>query len=271
MNQTTTITTVAVETNDHPVLSRRRVLTLGALGAAAAALASMPHLAFAQSPEQDLEILNYALTLEHLESAAYKGANASGLLSGNAAKYFQTFGQHEADHVVALTDTIKKLGGTPVAAQASYNFPAFGSQDEILKYFQMVEELGAAAYLGQAPRIQNPEILTAAVSIHNVEGQHAAVLSDLIGVSPAPQFAMPKTMAQVLAVVGPILAAPAAAPQSGTTTTPPVIMPTTGAELAMPTMEMVLAGLGLIGGGGYLLRRFGKKTESVETDETNQA
>ena len=65
--------------------------------------------------------------------------------------------------------------------------------------------LGAAAYLGQAPRIQNPDLLTAAVSIHNVEAQHAAILSDLIGVSPSPVVGTPKTMEQVLAVVTPIL------------------------------------------------------------------
>src|SRR5690349_20486883 len=63
----------------------------------------------------DLDILNYALTLEHLEAEAYRVANASGLLTGDAAKYFQSFGAHEAAHVVALTQTITSLGGTPVA------------------------------------------------------------------------------------------------------------------------------------------------------------
>lgn len=264
MSEITTITTITTETNEHPILTRRRMLTLGAMGAVAAALATVPHIALAQSPQQDLDILNYALTLEHLEARAYKEANASGLLSGDAAKYFQMFGQHEADHVTALTDTINKLGGMPVAAQASYNFPAFANQDELLKYFQMVEELGAAAYLGQAPRIQSPDILTAAVSIHNVEGQHAAVLSDLIGVSPAPDFAKPKTMEQVLAVVGPILGTPQSNPPANT----PMTMPTTGADMALPTIQMLLGGLGLLGGGGYLLRRFGIKPESeIESDE----
>ncbi len=156
----------------------------------------------------DLDILNYALTLEHLEARAYNIALGSGLLSGTALDYFNTFGGHETTHVDTLTSTIKDLGGTPVAAQASYNFPSFANQQEVLEYFQTVEELGASAYLGQAPRIQNPDLLTAAVSIHNVEGQHAAILSDLIGVTPVPAFAMPRTMDEVLAVVGPILAAP---------------------------------------------------------------
>ncbi len=158
--------------------------------------------------EGDLAILNYALTLEHLEARAYDIAIGSGLLSGVVLDYFNTFGDHESTHVDTLTQTINDLGGTPVQAQASYNFPSFASQQEVLEYFQTVEELGAAAYLGQAPRLESPDLITAAVSIHNVEGQHAAILSDLIGVQPAPTFAEPQTMEQVLAVVGPILAAP---------------------------------------------------------------
>lgn len=192
-------------------ISRRKFLGASAMTAFATAIAMSPiasRTAFATSDPQassDLDILNYALTLEHLETAAYRLAIGSGLLSGAPLKFFQQFGAHEATHVDTLVKTITSLGGTPVQAQASYNFPKFGSQSEVLTYFQTVEELGAAAYLGQAPRIQNPDLLTAAVSIHNVEGQHAAILSDLIGVSPSPLFAAPKTMEEVLAVVTPIL------------------------------------------------------------------
>ena len=101
-------------------------------------------------------------------------------------------------------------------AQEKYNWPTFQNAEDVLNYFQTIEELGAAAYLGQAPNIQNKDLLTAAVSIHNVEGQHAAVLSDLVGKAPAPDFAPAKTMAQVLAVVTPLLnAMPAAMPQTG--------------------------------------------------------
>lgn len=171
----------------------------------ASAAASRPSAVLAQSAAGDLDILNYALTLEHLESKAYAAINASGLLSGTAAEYFKDFGAHEATHVDVLTQTISSLGGTPVKAQASYNFPAFKSAQEVLQYFYDVEELGAAAYLAQAPRLQNGDLLTAAVSIHNVEAQHAAALADLIGVAPSPAFGTPKSMEEVLAVVTPIL------------------------------------------------------------------
>jgi hypothetical protein len=201
-------------------LSRRQFLRTSALATIVAALAANTlapnpaaahsltrpvHAGLAQVPAGDLDILNYALTLEHLEARAYADVNRSGLLSGAAADYFRDFGAHEAAHVDVLTQTIRDLGGTPVQAQAQYNFPQLNSQQEVLEYFQVVEELGAAAYLGQAPRLVTPDLITAAVSIHNVEGQHAAVLNDLLGLEPSPAFASPKSMEEVLMIVSPIL------------------------------------------------------------------
>src|SRR3954454_21519866 len=63
----------------------------------------------------DMDILNYALTLEHLEAEAYRVANANVWMSGTAAGYFQDFGGHENSHVEALTKLIGDMGGTPVA------------------------------------------------------------------------------------------------------------------------------------------------------------
>jgi hypothetical protein len=202
-----------------PGLNRRDFLKASAATAVATVLATTPigrGVSLAQSPAQDLEILNYALTLEHLEARAYRDLIASDLLTGQVLEFFRAFGAHESAHVEALTQTIRDLGGTPVQEQERYNWPTFQNQQEVLEYFHTVEELGAAAYLGQAPRIQNAELLTAAVSIHNVEGQHAAVLADLIGAQPSPAFAEARTMEQVLQVVTPIL------------TTVPEGMPRTG-------------------------------------------
>jgi hypothetical protein len=242
----------------NPTLTRRNFLKASAATAVLAALATTPLPTFAQSASQDLDILNYALTLEHLEARAYRDVNASGLLSGNAARFFQSFGAHEAAHVTALTDTITKLGGTPVRAQDRYNWPAFRNQAEVLTYFQTVEELGAAAYLGQAPRIQNPDLLTAAVSIHNVEGQHAAILNDLVGSPPSPAFAPAKSMAEVLQVVTPILNVSAGMPAA---------MPSTGggggAGAGLSALHVLLGSLGLLG-GGLLARRQSQAADRQE-------
>jgi hypothetical protein len=154
----------------------------------------------------DLAVLNYALTLEHIEDAMYQALLASGYLYGQSYAYAAAFGAHEHAHVVALTSTIQQLGGTPVAAQAMYNFPKLTSLSQIVNLLVTVEDLGASAYLGAAPMIQNPTLLETAVAIHTVEAEHATAWRRLAGMSPVPfAFAPPSSMAQVLAAVKPFL------------------------------------------------------------------
>ena len=70
-----------------------------------------------------------------------------------------------------------------------------------------VENLGAAAYLGQAPNIQSPAVLAAALSIHSVEGRHASTLNTLLGKSITPDgpFAVPAKVSTVLKSVEPFI------------------------------------------------------------------
>ncbi len=197
-----------------PVVAGAGALALGALSGGFGALS------VAAGPlDSDLEILNYALTLEHLESAAYKAINDAGVLTGRAATYFKAFGQHEADHVNAVTATIQKLGGTPVQPQ-QYNFSSVPKdQVGIVKFFQNVESVGASAYLGAAPSIKNFDVLEAALSIHAVEAEHTSALADLVAPGTdlfAPEaFATPRTPAQVMQIVAPFFAAGAPSVPSG--------------------------------------------------------
>ncbi len=138
-------------------------------------------------PTTDIEILNFALTLEHFESALYRTLISANLLTGPEAGYLTTFGGHEAAHVTALTNTIRTLGGTPVAALPAYNLPRIGSRAELLNLLVTVEDLGAAAYLGQAGFVQNKDLLEVAVNIHNIEAEHAAVWRFVSGLPAAPR------------------------------------------------------------------------------------
>jgi rubrerythrin len=153
----------------------------------------------------DLGILNYALTLEYLETAFYQQAAKSGKLKGEVLAVAKTFGQQEAEHVAALTATVKKLGGTP-AKKPKAEFP-LDSQKAILDLAATVENLGAAAYLGQAGNIKNKDVLAAALSIHTVEARHAAALNAVIGkpITPDGAFAKPADAAKVLASVKPFI------------------------------------------------------------------
>jgi len=161
----------------------------------------------------DVEIVNYALTLEYLEAEFYRQVLASGVIKdAKVGALAKKFGETEQAHVDALTAAVKKLGGTP-AAKPETRFQAVidGGATKILKTAADVENLGAAAYLGQAGRIKDKEILAAALSIHSVEARHAAALNDLIGAGfkgslPDGAFAKPMSMAQVLKQVQPFIA-----------------------------------------------------------------
>lgn len=94
----------------------------------------------------------------------------------------------------------------PPAAKPNGKFP-ISSATQVAKLAYTVENLGAAAYLGQAANIQNPEVLAAALAIHTVEASHAATLGTLVKKSVTPQgaFAVPADMSTVLAAVKPFL------------------------------------------------------------------
>jgi rubrerythrin len=201
-----------------PRVSRRRFLVIsGGTGAAGALLAacgsddetstttSTDEDTASQFGEGDLGIVNYALTLEYLETAFYNDVAASGLFKGDELALIKHIAEVEQQHVDALTATAKQLGGMP-AAEPKAEFP-LDDAGEVLKLAATVENLGAAAYLGQAANIESPDILAAALSIHSVEGRHAAALNVLTGESPTPDgaFAQGADMQTVLDSVQPFL------------------------------------------------------------------
>ena len=156
-------------------------------------------------PGGDLGIVNYALTLEYLEAQFYDKVIASGLFHGATLATLKSFGAQEHQHVAALKKVASSLG-TP-AKEPTGKFP-LANAGSVAKLAATVENLGAAAYLGQAPNIQSQEILAAALAIHSIEARHAATLNSVLKLSPTPDgaFGKPMTMSQVLAAVKPFIA-----------------------------------------------------------------
>ncbi|KAI8442954.1 ferritin-like domain-containing protein, partial [Phakopsora pachyrhizi] len=140
----------------------------------------------------DSEILNFALTLEHLESAFYarglkkydQAAFTKAGFSTTTRQSIQKVYNDEASHVNFLTSALQAAGATPVQP-CNYTFP-----DEDVKTFmivsQILEGVGVSAYLGAASSIQNPNYLTAAGAILTVEARHNAYVRFVNGESPFP-------------------------------------------------------------------------------------
>jgi hypothetical protein len=204
-------------------LSRRKFLALtGGTGASAAflaacgddddddAAATADEMSASSDPladfgDGDLGIVNYALTLEYLEAGFYAAAAKTGFFKGDQLALLKEIGSQEQEHVDALTATAKDLGGTP-APEPKAEFP-LESAEKIVQLAATVENLGAAAYLGQAAAIESPDVLAAALSIHSNEGRHAAALNVLAGepVTPDGAFAMGADAETVLDEVQPFL------------------------------------------------------------------
>ncbi len=156
--------------------------------------------AFADASHNDLEILNYALTLEYLEADFYTQGLKGGVLTGRARELVEPIRDHEQEHVTAVTKTIKAMGGKPVSSP-KFQYPdgTFTNKKKFLTTASAFEELGVTAYHGQVPRIDDPDILKAAAAIAGVESRHAAIVADLLGGNPFPSpFEKHMSMSQVL-------------------------------------------------------------------------
>jgi hypothetical protein len=182
-----------------------------AAGAAYGALSvtGLVSSALADSGGGDVDILNYALTLEFLETEFYTLAvkQVKGL-SGEEMKLAKELRDNEAEHVDALAATVKKLGGKPVA-KPTFDFGgAFASRAAFLKTANVLEDTGVSAYNGAAPMIASVDVLAAAGGIVQVEARHAALIRLARNKPPAPQaFDRASEMDAILAAVKPFIKA----------------------------------------------------------------
>jgi rubrerythrin len=153
----------------------------------------------------DLGIAIFALTLEYFETDFYAKAIASGQLKGKLLQVAKRFAAQEAQHVQALEAFITQLGGKlPQKPQTKF---ALDTPASVLQMAVTFENVGAGAYLGQADRISNKELLGVALTIHSVEARHAAALSVAAKQNPTPDgaFAQPQTAFNVITAIQPNL------------------------------------------------------------------
>jgi rubrerythrin len=180
--------------------------------------------AYAQTPvgASIADVLNFALSLEYLESLFYtRGQGTAALQAGfspNNKAALDLISVDESNHVKFLDAVIKSLNATPVTATAAtFDFTGgkgsgagpfadvFTNPATYLAVAQSLEDTGVRAYKGGAALlISNKTVLTAALNIHSVEARHASRLRTMRralptnttpaqGVPVAPYNAAPKS------------------------------------------------------------------------------
>ncbi len=158
------------------------------------------------SKASDVAILNFALTLEYLESTFYAIAATKGF-GPRVGRLARVIRDHEIAHVKALVATIPSLGGTPVK-KPKFRFPPslYASETTFLQTAMALEDTGVGAYNGAGPALTLKPVKEAAASIVAVEAMHASWVRGVAGTAPAPaSFDDLLTTQQVLAAAGPFL------------------------------------------------------------------
>jgi Ferritin-like domain len=163
---------------------RRAVAAGGALlgGAVFVGGLSRP-AASAPSPQQDAQVLNFALLLEELTAAFYREALGKGRLTGELREYARIVGGHEREHVRFIRGAL----GAKARRPPPFDFgTATSDEGEFTAAAITLEDTGVAAYNGQATNL-TPGALRAAARIVSVEARHAAWIRDLAGKPPAAE------------------------------------------------------------------------------------
>jgi hypothetical protein len=150
-------------------------------GVAGAKTVGAPPASFGKG---DIGILNYALTLEYLESSFYNEAAASGKITNRALKQFlETVQKDENAHVKLLKGAL----GSKAAPKPKFDFQGIPSDPaKFAATAYVLENTGVHAYLGQAPNVSEAKVLLTAASIVTVEARHSGAIGLFLGKAIAP-------------------------------------------------------------------------------------
>lgn len=159
----------------------------------------------------DREIVRFLLRVERVASAFWDQAAArNALAEAGAGDLASEVARNEREHVAVLGRYARRAGGEPGAPPNTRFAEVFAAgPQEVLGTGATLANLAAAAYLGQANRIQDRNLLASVLAIQSVEGRHAAWTNRLAGrgfslgrgrlegALPDGAFAEPMTMEEV--------------------------------------------------------------------------
>lgn len=148
----------------------------------------------------DPTVLNFAFAIEELESDFFGRAFRSQgftALSANERSAFGVFAEQDTSHKMLLETMRGPLGArdagnfeTLNASQSRrpriFRYPALNTRDELLRSALDIKENALFTYHGAVGLVKNKSLLMTAVAIAGIEGRHAAMLRELMGMDPVP-------------------------------------------------------------------------------------
>jgi rubrerythrin len=176
-----------MQTTDHYEPKR----LLAADGIALAAAARRRYGVERALPSLVIDILNFALMLEHLEAEFYtRGVATAGLIPAPMRAPFDQIRKHEVAHVAFLQGVL----GSQAIPKPNFDFSAGGGSNSgpfadvfrnaqtFAAVAQAFEDTGVRAYKGQAANLMgHPDVLRSALKIHSVEARHASQVRRMRG------------------------------------------------------------------------------------------
>ena len=156
-------------------MTRAQLIVRGALAGGALAAGPLAARALADIKD-DLELLEYLLTLEYVQSGLYRDAIAQIALSEDVERLASELRDQEVEHVDALRATIEEAGGTPPDRLPLDFGSAMASEAAFLKLANTLKDTAVSAYNGAVPLLESREFMAVFASIAQVEARHAALV-----------------------------------------------------------------------------------------------
>ena len=135
----------------------------------------------------DIALLNFALTIEYVESGLYReAAKEVPDLRDETRRLVEQLRDVEVEHVDALRGTISDAGGRPNDRPQLDFGRALESETAFLKLANTLEDTGVSAYNGAAPQFESEDFVAAFAAIVQIEARHAALIRVARDKPPAP-------------------------------------------------------------------------------------
>lgn len=139
--------------------------------------------------ETDAAVLGGLLDMERGAVAGY--ALIATKLRGESLAVARKLAEHERQHVTALENAIRQVGGTPVPprprSEYATSFPTLRGDRDALSFALDVETTAVAAYAEALSKIATDGVRTLAATILGAEAEHAAVMLGQLGRPQVPE------------------------------------------------------------------------------------